>query len=129
MTRRLILTDWRGQDGALAGATILHDDGSGPHVVRDVTFGDLYLTVIDAWVRHALDEGRLVSDDRSTAEIVALADGLAVQHLVTGVEPVSHGARQIAQEVERRLARRGDAPLPSGGLFDDVARAQQDLFA
>lgn len=62
-------------------------------------------------------------------ETVQLHDGPETQHLVPGVAPTPLPARQIAQELQRRTARRGDAPLPSGGLFDDVARAQQDLFA
>lgn len=61
-------------------------------------------------------------------ETVTLADGLADQHLVPGVQPVSHAARQIARELGRRAARQGDSPLPTGGLWDEVARAQQELF-
>ena len=62
-------------------------------------------------------------------EQVELADGLADQHLVPGVAPVPLAAREIDALQRQRAERRGDAPLPSGGLFDDVARAQQDLFA
>jgi hypothetical protein len=63
------------------------------------------------------------------AETVILHDGPELQHLAPGVEPVSHVVSEIAREGARRLARRGDAPLPAGGLFDDVARNQMDLFA
>lgn len=62
------------------------------------------------------------------AEPILLHDGPELQHLVPGVAPVPLTRRQLAQEAQRRAARRGDAPLP-GGLFDDVARAQQDLFS
>ncbi len=62
------------------------------------------------------------------AETVTLHDGPELQHLVPGVAPVALTVRQLAQEAQRRAGRRGDAPLPSGGLFDDVARLQQDLF-
>lgn len=65
----------------------------------------------------------------ASVETITLHDGPAAQHLVPGVDPVSHAARQLAQEAQRRAARRGDSPLPSGSLFDDVARAQQDMFS
>jgi hypothetical protein len=54
-----------------------------------------------------------------TCEPLLLADGVA---------PVPLTTRQLAQEAQRRAARRGDAPLPSGGLWDETARLQQDLF-
>ncbi|MBX9708030.1 MAG: hypothetical protein K2X61_08885 [Caulobacteraceae bacterium] len=62
------------------------------------------------------------------AEPVTLADGPALQGVVPGVAPVPLQARQIEALQHKRAARRGSAPLPSGGLFDDVARAQQELF-
>jgi hypothetical protein len=65
----------------------------------------------------------------SAAETVTLHDGPELQHLVPGVAAVPLPARQIAQEAQRRAARRGEAPLPSGGLWDETARLQQDLFA
>lgn len=34
----------------------------------------------------------------------------------------------LAAYARSRLARRGFAPLPEGGLFDDTARLQKDLF-
>lgn len=61
-------------------------------------------------------------------EPVTLHDGPELQHLVPGVDPVSHAVRQMAQELQRRASRRGYASPPMGGLFDDVARAQQELF-
>ncbi|WP_298161119.1 hypothetical protein [Brevundimonas sp.] len=62
-------------------------------------------------------------------EVIDLADGPADQFVVPTVEPVSHAARQIAQERQRRAARHGASPLPAGGLFDETAWAQQELFA
>ena len=62
-------------------------------------------------------------------EVIDLLDGPADQHLVPGVAPVSHRVRQIAQERQRRAARRGASPLPAGGLWDEVSIAQQDMFA
>ncbi|MBO9502034.1 hypothetical protein [Brevundimonas sp. A19_0] len=61
-------------------------------------------------------------------ETVQLHDGPEDQHLVPGVSAVPFTARLIAMEQARRAKGRGDAPLPSGGLFDDAARAQQELF-
>ncbi len=61
-------------------------------------------------------------------EVIDLADGPADQFVVPTVQPVSHAARQIAQERSRRAARHGASHLPAGGLFDETARAQQELF-
>jgi hypothetical protein len=51
-----------------------------------------------------------------------------------GEQMVIPGAERISDRAlaERRMAedmRGGEAALPEGGLFDDTARAQQDLFA
>jgi hypothetical protein len=62
------------------------------------------------------------------AEPVLLADGEALQGLLPGVEPIGQAARQIAAVQASRAARRGNAPLPAGSLFDEVARDQGDLF-
>jgi hypothetical protein len=75
----------------------------------------------EAWAR--------MKADALASEPVTLADGPALQGVVPGVAPVPLQARQIEALQHKRAARRGAAPLPSGGLFDDVARAQQDLFA
>lgn len=63
------------------------------------------------------------------SERVILADGPADQILVPGVDPVSVSARQISDLITSRGRRRGQAPLPSGSLWDDVGRSQQDLFS
>lgn len=49
------------------------------------------------------------------------------QALIPGVEPITDIAR--AQVQIAKPMRGGQAAMPEGGLFDDVARAQQDLFA
>lgn len=62
------------------------------------------------------------------SERIDLADGPADQFVVPTVDPVSHAARQIAQERSRRAARQGASPLPSGGLWDETFHHQQELF-
>lgn len=81
--------------------------------------------VADALVAIALE----VVAQAAPAEIVQLHDGPEVQHLAPEVAPVPLAPRQLTQERARREATRGNVPLPLGGLFDDVARAQLDLFA
>lgn len=66
--------------------------------------------------------------DAPKTEQVRLADGTAEQGLIPGVEPVTPTQRAIAEETRRRLARRGFGQLPEGGLFDEVAKRQGDLF-
>ena len=61
-------------------------------------------------------------------EIVRLSDGEAVQALVPGVEPVSLATRQMEALRRERADKRQNQPMQAGGLFDDVARAQQSLF-
>lgn len=62
------------------------------------------------------------------SEVVYLADGQARQGLIPGVTPSPAFAREMAAERRRREQRHGHAPLPTGGLFDETAIAQQDLF-
>lgn len=61
-------------------------------------------------------------------EIVTLADGPAEQGLIAGVDPVPLAVRQIDTERQRREQRRGAAPLPCGGLWDETAQRQTELF-
>ena len=65
---------------------------------------------------------------RPATERVHLLDGEADQCLVPGVAPVPLALRQCEQEAKRRQARRLGNTLPAGGLFDETARAQADLF-
>lgn len=65
---------------------------------------------------------------KPASEPVTLADGAADQSLIPGVAPVPLSARQIDQERNRREQRHGHAPLPCGGLWDETAIAQQELF-
>lgn len=62
------------------------------------------------------------------SEPVTLADGVADQLLVDGVAPIDRNAAGLAALQRQRLGRRGHAPLPSGGLFDETARQQGELF-
>jgi hypothetical protein len=61
-------------------------------------------------------------------ESVTLADGAAEQALVPGVPPVDPTTRELAGLEASRHARRRHGALPAGGLFDEAARAQLDLF-
>ena len=65
---------------------------------------------------------------RPAVETVTLADGKAAQALIPGVEPVSNLTRELRAEHAKRMAKRQHQPMQAGGLFDDVARAQQSLF-
>jgi hypothetical protein len=73
-------------------------------------------------------EDRQARPAAAKVEQVTLADGPALQLLTPGVEPLGNHTRELAQLQARRNARRGAAPLPAGGLFDETARAQQELF-
>lgn len=61
-------------------------------------------------------------------EIVHLATGEAAQALVPGVRPITAAERALAALVASRARRRGNSPLPEGGLFDETARNQQEMF-
>jgi hypothetical protein len=136
------ITHWHAPDGSIVGVTLREGYSAARSCVQlDLRFDDpLHDARFGAWLEAADAVGRPVRDHRGMsaedvansfcqAEIVTLHDGPEVQHVVHGVEPVSHAARQIAHERQRRAARRGDSPLPSGGLFDADAHAQQDMFA
>jgi hypothetical protein len=135
MARTMFVCDWRAPDGRAVGVTFR--DGvtfAASYVMCDVRYDDpAFQARLDGWIARAQERGETIRDlrisDEASAETVTLHDGPELQHLVPGVDPVSHAARQIAQEQSRRAARRGDSPPPCGGLFDDVARAQQDMFA
>ena len=53
--------------------------------------------------------------------------GAGEQTLIPGVDPISDIG--LAQAQMQRPLRGGQAALPEGGIFDETARAQQDLFA
>ena len=65
---------------------------------------------------------------RVNLERMALANGEAVQALVPGVEPITPSARAMDVLAKRRAMARRFEPMPAGGLFDEVAKAQPDLF-
>lgn len=62
------------------------------------------------------------------SERILLADGPAEQMLAPGVMPIPLTQRQLADERQRRDARRHNGALPCGGLFDETAKAQGSLF-
>lgn len=66
--------------------------------------------------------------ERRPTELIELHDGPELQHLVPGVQPVSHAVRQIAQERQRKAGRRGVTALPANGLWGEAAPVQQELF-
>ncbi|HEY5409917.1 MAG TPA: hypothetical protein VIJ94_04235 [Caulobacteraceae bacterium] len=109
--------------------TLAVDEGDVLVGIRDVPrAGAQHDQIVGAWRAWATAEGRQIRDERCQAELVRLADGEATQALIPGVEPVSAAARDLAALQARKAARRGHAALPSGGLFDETARAQQELF-
>jgi hypothetical protein len=109
--------------------TLILDPGPGPVVygVRDVVRGEAGERVLAAWRATAAEHG-LAWEDERRSEPVRLADGPAEQRLIEGVRPVDPTAYDLALLARRRQQRRGGAPLPAGGLFDQVGRDQQDLF-
>lgn len=129
----LYICDWRAADGTIVGVELRHGSSRATaYLMCDIRADDpRFQDRLDTWTARAREGGETIRDLRGepSAETVTLHDGPELQHLVPGVDPVSHALRQIAQETQRRAARRGASPLPSGGLFDDVARSQQDLFA
>jgi hypothetical protein len=50
------------------------------------------------------------------------------QGLIDGVPSVSWNERALAEHRAKTAGRRGNAPMPAGGLFDEVAKAQGELF-
>jgi hypothetical protein len=64
------------------------------------------------------------------AETVTLDSGETVaQGLLDGVAPIAPTARALAAHMTAKAARRSaHAAPPAGGLFDDCARAQLNLF-
>ena len=60
------------------------------------------------------------------AERVTLDNGEAVQALVPGVDPITPSARALAVLAKRRATVTHTSDF--GPLFDEVAKAQPDLF-
>ena len=73
------------------------------------------------------EPGRAIAEGVSPVRVTAEFTQAGEQMVIPGAERISD--RALA---ERRMAegmRGGEAALPEGGLFDETARAQQDLFA
>lgn len=128
--RALILTDWIARDGRHVGVTFREGSLASSYVASDSRFDDLnHASRVRAWIDRAYAAGERVIDLRTAAaETVQLHDGPELQNLVPGVAPVPLTARQLAQERQRRETRRGHAPLPCGGLWDETAMNQGSLF-
>jgi hypothetical protein len=88
--------------------------------------GEVWLAVYTGTGRYT--RRHVMAGHINASETVTLADGAADQSLIPGVAPVPLTARQIAQERQRREARRGAAGLPCGGLWDETAINQGSLF-
>ena len=75
---------------------------------------------------------RLGAAETPSTETVKLGDGEHQQTLIPGVEPVNRNAQMIADELRRRMLKRGygnQDPSHAGPLFDENAKAQGDLFS
>lgn len=67
--------------------------------------------------------------DEMTSEPVQLADGMALQGVVPGCERAETGqGPQNPLAAAQRHPRRRHDPLPAGGLWDETATKQQELF-
>lgn len=83
---------------------------------------------IDAYAERVSKSCRRRGWDKPPSEPLPLADGVADQTLIPGVAPVPLTTRQLEAERQRRDTRRTHAPLPCGGLWDETAQRQQELF-
>jgi hypothetical protein len=94
--------------------------------VRDVRRGPQYEAVIGHWIAWAKAEGAEVIDRRTPEPV------LAAQRATTEAERerirLSTQAHQLEALQASRRAQRAVLPLPAGGLFDETARNQQELF-
>ena len=77
------------------------------------------------WMPIDVDAGDLLY---ASADLVALADGLAIQERLHGVEAVSPSRAKLEAYRRAKAAKRRHEPMREGDLFDDVARNQQELF-
>jgi hypothetical protein len=95
------------------------DDGR-PFLIGVRTLRDgLETPALDAWRGVATINRREVRDERSAPDVFAEADANN-----------AHAAMAARLETVRRdrEARRASLPLPAGSLFDEVTRAQTELF-
>jgi hypothetical protein len=78
-----------------------------------------------AWLGVPLSAAELPAP---AVELDELAGELVAQSLLPGVAPITQVTRELAELERRRAARRGAAALPAGGLFDECAKRQGELF-
>ena len=73
------------------------------------------------------EPGRAVAAGVSPVTVTAEFTQAGEQMVIPGAERISD--RELAERQAAEAMRGGQAALPEGGLFDETARAQQDLFA
>lgn len=62
-------------------------------------------------------------------EQTRISDGVYDQYLIDGVAPLSLTARDIAALRAAKLQKQSqNAPMPKGGLFDELTTKQESLF-
>lgn len=64
----------------------------------------------------------------SAREIMARIAREAATPGFDGFGTIDPAKEALAAYAREKAAKRGDAPMPEGGLFDDTARLQGDLF-
>lgn len=95
------------------------DDGR-PFLIGIRTLRDgLETPALDAWRGVATINRREVRDERSAPDVFAEADANNARAAM---------AARLETVRRDREARRASLPLPAGSLFDEVARAQTELF-
>lgn len=95
------------------------DDGR-PFLIGIRTLRDgLETPALDAWRGVATINRREVRDERSAPDVFAEADANNARAAM---------AARLETVRRDREARRASLPLPAGSLFDEVTRAQTELF-
>lgn len=110
------------QDSAWPGFIELSWDDGRPFLIgiRTLKLGAGADTVaLDAWRGVATINRREVRDERSAPDVFAEADANNARAAM---------AARLETVRRDREARRASLPLPAGSLFDEVTRAQAELF-
>ena len=108
------------QDSAWPGFIELSWDDGRPFLIGIRTLRDgLETPALDAWRGVATINRREVRDERSAPDVFAEADANNARAAM---------AARLETVRRDREARRASFPLPAGSLFDEVTRAQAELF-